>query len=274
MIKRIIKRIIKRCLPERAVNILYIVKRWIQNKDDFEWSEYNKGYSKQISEVEKENTLILPEGKYSIVEKKIVLDPSLLPLHPNHKLLYETIYDLKPSSLLEVGCGCGDHLANIRKILPETKINGSDLLDDQIKFLLSRHPELKTEANLFIHDITISPPNIKVDLVYTQAVIMHIQRNNRHLSALRNMFQVSKKYIVLMENWSEHNFYNDVRKISTEPDFPWDTYKICANDDGKQILMVISKTVLEGYKELHNNKELLKYLKTWTNFLKKFIKKY
>lgn len=258
MKSNIIKEIIKKYLPSKFK--LWVVNK-IRNKDDFEWSEYNKEYSKQISEIEKQNTLILPDGKYSIVEGKIVLESSLLPLHPNHKLLYETIYDLKPGSLLEVGFGCGDHLANIQKILPETEINGCDLLESQMRFLLARHPELKTNANLFVYDITISPPNIKVDLVYTQAVIMHIQRNNRHLNTLRNLFHASKKCIVLMENWSRHNFYNDVIKISREPDFPWDICKIYANDDGKQILMVISNTVLEGYKELHNNKELLKYLK-------------
>ncbi|MFH1905714.1 MAG: class I SAM-dependent methyltransferase [bacterium] len=255
-----IKRVIKRCLPERAVALLYKFKLRIQNKDDFEWSEYTKEYSKQISEVMKENTLILPDGKYSIVNGKIVLETSLLPLHPNHKLLYETIYDLNPNSLLEVGCGCGDHLANIQKMLPEIEISGCDLLEDHVRFLLSRHPELKitTTTNLFVHDITISSPSIKVDLVYTHAVIMHIQRNNRHLNALRNIFYTSKKYIVLMENWGRHNFYEDIRKISKEPDFPWESIYLYVNDDGKQILMVISNTVLEGYKELHSNKELLK----------------
>lgn len=195
-----IERIIKRCLPERAMNSYHKFKGLAQNKDDFEWSKYNKEYSRQISKIETENTLILPNGKYSIVEGKIVLEPSLLPLHPNHKILYETIYDLNPSSLLEVGFGCGDHLYNIQKILPKTEFNCCDLLEDQMRFLLARHPELKTKANLFVHDITLSPLNIKVDLVYTQAVIMHIQRDDNHLSALRNMFKASKKYIVLMEN--------------------------------------------------------------------------
>jgi len=257
------KKIIKKYFPRRAVDILSGINLRLKRMrygDDFKWSEYSKDYSKQVSDVEKEYTLILPEGKYSIVEKKIVLEPSLLPLHPNQKLLYETIYALKPSSLLEVGCGSGDHLVNIQKILPETKINGSDLLDDQIKFLQSRHPELKNKANLFVHDITISPPNIKVDLVYTQAVLMHIQRNNSYLNALKNIFYASKKYVVLMENWSTHNFYKDLRKVSKQPDFPWKNVYIYTNDDGKQILLVISNTILEGYKELHSNRELLKYL--------------
>ena len=64
-----------------------------------------------------------------------------------------------------------------------------------------------------------------------------------------------------MENWSHHTFYRDIRKISREPDFPWESIYLYLNDDGKQILMVISNTALEGYKELHNNKQLLKYLK-------------
>jgi len=226
-------------------------------KDDYNWSQYNKIYAKQISEVEKEHTLILPDRKYSIVEGKIVLEPSLLPLHPVHRLLYETIYELKPCSLLEVGSGCGDHLANIQKILPDTEINGCDLLEDQMRFLSARHPELKTDTNLFVHDITISPPNISVDLVYTQAVIMHIHGKKRHLKALRNIFQSSKKYIDLIENWGEHNFYDDIYNISKEPDFPWDACKIYGKDNGKNILIVISNTVLRGYNELHNNKELL-----------------
>lgn len=258
-----IEEIMKRYAPKRARVLLGEAKsriRAIQNKDDFEWSEYNKAYTRQVSEVEKENTLILPEGRYSIVEGKIILDPSLLPLNPNSKLLYETIYGLKPQSLFEVGFGGGDHLSNIKKLLPEAEINGCDLLEDQMRFLYSRHPELKTSANLLIHDITASPPAINVDLVYTQAVIMHIQKDNRHLNAIRNIFRISKKYVVLMENWNNHNFFDDILKISREQGFPWKKVYLYSNDDGKQILMVISITELDDYKELHNNKELLKYM--------------
>lgn len=229
---RFFKGIYKKCLPKKLQGFLYKSKLRLlnkelydklNNKDDFEWSEYTKTYTEQLYGVElKENTLILPDGKYSIDGRgKIVLDSSLLPLHPNHKLIYETIYHLKPDSVLEIGFGAGDHLANIQKILPHIKISGCELLESQMKLALLRHPELKSSAHLCLHDITTSHAPHKADLVFTQAVIMHIQKDGRHLNALRNIFHASKKYVLLMENYGRHNFYDDIRKISKEPNFPW-----------------------------------------------------
>jgi len=229
--------------------------------DDFNWSEYSdKEYSKQISELEKEYTFILPEGKYSIIDGKIILDPSLLPLHENHKVLYETIYALKPRSILEVGCGCGDHLANIKKILPEVELNGLDLLQRQLEFLFQRHPELKNQAHLSIKDITISSlERVKVDLVFTQAVLMHIQRHKHYLSALKNIFNNSKRFVVLMENWTRHNFIEDIKKISKMPDFAWENVYFYTNNTGQKKALILSLTPLAEFYELKNNKELLKY---------------
>jgi hypothetical protein len=255
-----VKRTIETSLLEKVTQSYHKFRGIAPNKDDFEWSKYNEEYSRQISKIEKKNTLILPDGKYSIVEGKIVLEPELLPLHPNHKLLYETIYTLNPNSLLEVGVGGGDHLSNIQKLLPHAEFSGCDLLADQIKFLLIRHPELKTKADVFIHDVIQSHPYMKADLVYTQAVIMHIQKDDNHLYALRNMFKTSAKYIVLMENWSRHNFYEDILTISKESDFPWNQIYIYANDDGKQIAMIVSNTILEFYREINSNDEMLKYI--------------
>lgn len=230
--------------------------------DDFNWSKYyDEEYSKQISELEKEYTFILPDGKYSIINGKITLNPALLPLNDNHKVLYETIYALKPNSVLEVGCGCGDHLANIKKLLPKVELNGLDLSQNQLDFLFHRHPELKNKANLLIQDITI--PNLKinkVDLVYTQAVLMHIQRHNHYLSTLRNIFNIADKFIVLMENWSRHNFVEDIKRVSKLPDFAWENVYFCTNDTGKQILLILSPKPLNKFEELKDNKELLKYL--------------
>lgn len=229
--------------------------------DDFNWPEYyEEEYSKQIAEIEKEYTLILSQGKYFIIDGKIILDSELLPLNENHRVLYEAIYALKPVSVLEVGCGCGDHLANIRKVLPQTELYGTELLQSQLDFLFQRHPGLKNQAQLSIEDITTSNLNrAKVDLVFTQAVLMHIQRYKHYLSALKNIFNGSKKFIVLMENWTRHNFINDIKKISKQSDFAWKNIHFYTNDTGKQIALILSQEPLTGFNELKKSKELLKY---------------
>lgn len=230
--------------------------------DDFDWSGYYREYSKEISEMENKHTLILPDGKYSVINKKIILDSVLLPLHNNHKILYETVYVLNPYSILEVGCGWGDHLVNIKKLLPEVGLNGSEISQKQLEFLFQRHPELKNQATLLIQDITNPKLKaIKVDLVFTQAVLMHIQRYKHYLSALRNIFRSAEKWIVLMERWDRHNYVEDIKKISQEPDFPWKNLYFYTNDTGKQMLLVVSQKPLSRFKEIKNTKQLLKHLK-------------
>jgi len=227
--------------------------------DDFDWPLYYEDeYSKQIYDLEKQYTFVLPDGKFSVADGKIILNPGLLPLNENHKALYESIYELRPDSVLEIGYGCGDHLANIKKILPGVKLNGIDLLQKQLEFLRKRHPELKNQAELIIHDITLGvPKKIKADLAYTQAVLMHIQRHSHYLVALKNIFFVAEKYIVLMEDWTRHNFFEDIERISKEQGFPWKSINFYINDTGKQTALILSKTALNKFKELKNSEELL-----------------
>lgn len=89
---------------------------------------------------------------------------------------------------------------------------------------------------------------------------MHIRRNNRHLDALRNLFKLSSQYIVLMENWNNHKFYDDILKLSQEPQFPWQNLFLYKKEDYQKTLMILSNSPIEGYKPLKSNKELLKYL--------------
>ena len=69
-----IRKRIEGYIPKKVLECYYNFKVKILNTDDFKWSEYNKEYSRQICEIEKENTLILPDRKYSIVKGKILLD--------------------------------------------------------------------------------------------------------------------------------------------------------------------------------------------------------
>ena len=88
---------------------------------------------------------------------------------------------------------------------------------------------------------------------------MHIRRGNRYIGALKNMFNISN-YIVLMENWTTHNFFDDIARMSQERDFPWPELNIYKNDSGEQILMILSRKQLTEFNPLRNNQELLKYL--------------
>lgn len=203
--------------------------------DDFDWSVYcQEEYKEQIGFGDRECSLVIPEGKFYLNNGEIILDADLLPLNKNHKVLYETIYCLKPETILEVGCGCGDHLANLKKFLPDLQLSGIDLLPRQLEFLFQRHPELKNQAGLFVSDITdpeMKP--IKADLVFTQAVLMHIQRYKHYLSALKNIFNSSKRFVVLIEGWTRHNFVEDIKKISKQSDFAWKNIYFFTNDTGK-----------------------------------------
>ncbi len=261
MIREIFRKIVHKICQLRNILI---------DRDDFNWAKYHLNYKNQVKEIEEGLTLKLSKENFEVINKKLNFKNISLPLSVNHELLYKIIYDLKPSSILEVGCGGGDHLSNLKKIM-SSKVNlmGCDLLPKQLNFLIKRNPELKKGAKIFVHDITISPipkeilKESKPDLIYTQAVIMHIQKGNNHLKALRNLFYSSSKYVVLMENWTRHNFYEDILKISREKNFPWGELSIYKADSGKQVALVLSKKPLKNkslkYESIKDNQELLKY---------------
>ena len=231
----------------------------IISRDDFTWKKYHKNYYDQIKRNEEDHTLKL-SNDFEVTDDKVKFSCNP-PLNKNHEILYQVIYDLNPKSVFEVGCGNGDHLYNLKKIMSNLKIGGCDLLPKQLDFLNKRNPELKDKT--FVHDITKNPVP-KSELIFTQAVIMHIQKGDRHIDALRNLIQSSDKYIVLMENWGRHNFYDDIIKLYISDEFPWGDLYLYKFDNGKQIIMVLSEVPIKNkklnYAELKNNKEMLKYL--------------
>ena len=97
--------------------ITFVGKRYI---DGVNWKKYNKHYSEELKIIEKVNTLLITAQDFEVVNSKVILKSlDKLPLHPNAQLLYETILKLHPNSILEVGCGGGDHLANLKTLIPE-----------------------------------------------------------------------------------------------------------------------------------------------------------
>jgi SAM-dependent methyltransferase len=239
--------------------VLYHLKRKLDQllgksiTDDFDWEHYNTHYRGELQGITHDHALILKEGDYTFRgEGLIKAKEGLLPLHPNHRLLYETVVQLKPASVFELGCGGGDHLANISLLLKNVKLYGADLSQQQLEFLKERHPRLDAVTRQFDCTLPFSPEFSKVDVAYTQAVVMHIKTGNGHLIALYNLFNVAAKQVALMENWTAHFFVEDIKRLHSLKLIPWKELHFYYRDSEelkKPHLMIVSSTPLP-YKKL------------------------
>jgi trans-aconitate methyltransferase len=215
--------------------------------DDFDWARYHLHYGEELKSGERKHTLTPQIGDYMLIDGELQkINANTKPLHPNHKLLYEAILNINPKSILEVGCGGGDHLSNIVLFNADIEVSGVDRSIDQIAILKDRHPSLK--VSLDIVDITV--PGIQlpaVELVFSQAVLMHISEDgNRFQNAMNNIFSSASSYVVLMENWRHHDFLNAAKK-SAQSNPHWATpffYFAELADDPKTRAMVISRMPL------------------------------
>lgn len=229
--------------------------------DMFDWSLYNLHYRGELKKDGKLYTLKLNPGDYQFINSKLEkVNRNIKPLHQNWHLIYETILQLKPESVLEVGCGNGMHLANIQTLAPEIKLYGIDRSEKQIKFLQESFPDIKAEIK--VADATIPFPDnfLKVDLSFTQAVIMHMHTGESHLTALANLFDISNKYVILMERWKNHRFMDDIKRLYEQKKIKWDNlyfyYRVSA-ETKKPHLMICSKEQLD-YPVLDNYSKLPK----------------
>ena len=133
-------------------------------------------------------------------------------------------------------------------------LNAFDRSQNQIELLNQRHPNLN--ANIKIQNITEKfDINNNYDISYSQAVIMHIK--DGHLQALENMFNVAKNQVVLMENWLEHDFYNDIHMLFTQKRINWDSLYLYINNYQSSNLLIASKTKLTYFKEITSKYELI-----------------
>jgi trans-aconitate methyltransferase len=155
---------------------------------------------------------------------------------------------LVPRSVIESGCGGGDHLHNLSLLAPNVSLHGCDLSTEQLALLQRRHPDL--DADVFQADLTLPWSNLWpiANLCFTQAVIMHIHTGNNHLVALTNMFRMATQHVVLMENWKSHNFMDIIRKLYDERRIPWSNlyiYYRISPELNKPHMMIVSSVELD-----------------------------
>jgi len=241
---------------------LGIIKQKYSDKDMFNWSLYDLHYKGELIEEKKRYTINLSVGDYQIIDNKLTkINSQIKPLHPNHRFLYETIMQLNPASVFEMGCGAGMHLNNLQILAPQINFSGIDLLPKQITRLRRNYPFLN--AIIKVADATTAPlpENFlpPADLAFTQAVIMHIHTGDLHLNALENLFKMSKKYVLLHESPKNHLFMDDIIYLCTQKRICWDNlffyYRI--NEENKPSSIICSNEklnypILEDYNIFSN----------------------
>jgi len=229
------------------------------NGDDFYWNEYSSHYQGELNDVEKIYSGIINKGDYLFDNNKIKkVNPNILPINHHAHLLIETILLLNPYSVREIGVGGGDYLNNIFVMMPDTNLYGVDVSEDQLEFLAKRHPHLKNFTSKI--DIVNNTKNLeKVQLSYTQAVIMHIgEKGNRHLKALENLINSTLDTVLLSENWHKHNFLDDISFLFNKGVLNWKNinFYFKSNEEKPNVkLMIISNKELplenlENYQQL------------------------
>ena len=224
--------------------------------DGVNWNSYNSHYLQELKITEKTNTLLVKQSEIRFSDGKILYtSPEVKPLLVSHELLYETILSLHPESVLEIGCGAGDHLANLQSFSPALKCQGVELLAGQLESLNARHRD--NNFQLLLADVTKKNcPLPKAEIVFTHAVLMHIsEKETRFQNALENVFSSAEKHIVLMENWTQHDFFGAAKQcIDFSPG--WRIYFDELGRDNQTRIMIISKLDLPSLKVLNNYDDL------------------
>ena len=175
----------------------------MKTHDDNDWSVYTKDYMYQIIQVlrDSENAFFITPTNVDYYDEGLVFKDKL---HANFKELYQSAYKLGVQSILEVGCGGCYHLQNLRFLLPETEIHGTDISLQQIDFgrWFSTLPK-DIDDNLFVMNVAKRIPERKYEFVFTQAVVMH-QSTDNAMKMMENMKKISSRYIFMMENPNHH----------------------------------------------------------------------
>ena len=118
--------------------------------------------------------------------------------HPHRKLILDILKkEFKGfNNLLEIGCGPGANLVNIKKEFPKANLTGMDVN----KLAIFKAREILPNDNFIIGDISTSLPfaNKSFDVVLSDAILLYIDFF-RIKPLLEQMLSISRKGLILVE---------------------------------------------------------------------------
>ena len=212
------------------------LRRRLWRLDDFDWRYYPTHYRAEVAANQKLFAEDLADIDVRVIDGKIYTRGHNKPLHPTHLCVWECILNLHPGSVAEIGMGGGRFLAGLRELLgKETPLSGYDVSVAQLAFFKELYPRVAAEILTAILDITEEPiPDFKrPDLVLASTVLMHIQRPPAYERALGNLLDSAVRYVVIMDNYSRHAYFDDLTRVCKGRDpspllYRYDTGRACA----------------------------------------------
>jgi SAM-dependent methyltransferase len=189
--------------------------------DDFRWSTYTQfDYAPQLNLLSRKGYEFLLTDQM-ISELRSGNELTLDALHSPHLALYKLCLGVEPTNVLEVGAGAGYHMINLSKLLSSTEVHGVDLLPSQVELgqkMFPNHQKLLSKIQImdFANSQQVEDIPTKFDVVYTQAVTMHLSIE-KAARMVNNMIRVSNKYVFLVEEfYSSHDYEVFARDISSQ----------------------------------------------------------
>lgn len=126
------------------------------------------------------------------------------------KSVLKQLHQLKPKSILDVGCGNGNWAKIIKEEFPNIDYLGVDISEKMVKIARRNCPDMKFQ----IGDIRNLKLNKKFDLIFSFTSILHIPSEDMERT-IRSLSEISKK-ILMIEPVKEAERGNGYRQIPEE----------------------------------------------------------
>jgi len=263
-----LKDIIKTPLSVKMSGFVTRFKRHIlkMQLDDDNWETYSKAYGPENEAESYYYTFDLGKIDHKIIDGNIYILGDCKPLQFSNRAIIEAVINLPDiSSISEVGTGNGKLIVNIKRILgPKVIYTASDIAKCQLDLFKQTFPEDFNQIQPYIFNITERslPANDKQDVVFAATVLMHIKREIEYRKALENLLLSANKYVVILDNWKSHDYYNDILTIIKNNTDKFSCSTVYKYDSGSNICIIVGliKDKLPlMYDVLNNNVMLFKY---------------
>jgi 2-polyprenyl-3-methyl-5-hydroxy-6-metoxy-1,4-benzoquinol methylase len=127
------------------------------------------------------------------------------------KYLANRIVELKPKSVLEIGCFGGYNLREINNLDPDIELTGFDINSNALAYAKNKLPKINT-VNGSIYELSKYFEENQFDIVFTAGVLIHIPcftnkvetENIRDISA--NISRIANQFIFHAEHHGESHY--------------------------------------------------------------------